>query len=125
MCAIGGVVRELREMRGWNQGQLAAFAGLHPQHVNMIESGRRENPSAETMAKLAAALRVSVDHILIEAGLLTSPDEITDLSPMENQFLQVIREIPSENIRLKTLELAIGFATVARDADAARQEQTG
>jgi len=89
----------------------------------MIEAGQRKTPTIRTMAKLAAALRVSVDHILIEAGFLPVTENPSHLSLQERELIEVIRSIPSQNIRTKTLDLAIGFATVARDADAARQEE--
>lgn len=116
------VVRKLRRERGWTQGQLALYSGVSRASIAFIETGERKTPTVETISKIAGALKVSVDYILAEAGFLAPIANPGPLSPSEKELVQTIRSIPSENIRSKVLELATGFATVARDADAARDE---
>jgi len=52
-------VRVLREYRGLTQPELAAAARISVPYLNQIESGKRR-PSAQVLAKLAAALRVDL-----------------------------------------------------------------
>lgn len=113
------VVRKLRRQRGWTQGQLAVHSGVSRGSIALIETGERETPNIETMSKLAAALRVSVDHILIEAGFIEAPENPGHLSPSEQDLIASIRSIQSEEIRMRTLQSAIMLANLARDAETA------
>src|SRR5918997_6538860 len=55
-------VRRLRQEKGWNQTELAFYAGLAPSVISEIETGKR-NPSAGTLHKLAEALDVDVPDL--------------------------------------------------------------
>jgi transcriptional regulator with XRE-family HTH domain len=61
---LGAVVRRLRRQRDLTQDQLARRAGLDQGHVSQIESGKRANPSALVIKKLARALGVPVGELL-------------------------------------------------------------
>jgi len=122
MAALGEAIERRMNEKGWNQGQLKTYSDLSKGTVSLLLRGKTENPTIKTLAAIAKALGASVDEILIEAGLLPPAENPGRLSLQERQLIHVIRSIPTQNIRSKTLELAIGFATVARDADAARQE---
>lgn len=60
---LAETVRELREHRGWTQGQLATYAGCSQGFISAIESGERTKISAEYMDKLAKAFRVPVETL--------------------------------------------------------------
>jgi transcriptional regulator with XRE-family HTH domain len=55
-------VRRLRQEKGWNQTELAFYAGLAPSVISEIETGKR-SPSAGTLQKLANALGVDVPDL--------------------------------------------------------------
>ena len=59
MSEFGAVIKQLRNEKGWSQGQLAVYSDTSQPTVNQIETGKR-NPSTETLAKLARALEVEV-----------------------------------------------------------------
>jgi transcriptional regulator with XRE-family HTH domain len=61
---LGAVVRRLRRQQDLTQDQLARRAGLDQGHVSQIESGKRANPSALVIKKLARALGVPVGKLL-------------------------------------------------------------
>ena len=61
---FGARVRALREARGWSQEELAEQAGLHRTYVSAVERGVR-NPTVTVMARIAAALEVSL-AVLVE-----------------------------------------------------------
>jgi transcriptional regulator with XRE-family HTH domain len=65
-------VRKAREYRGWSQKELATRAGIHPVVLNRLEKGHKAGVQAETIRRLAEALRVSADY------LLSLTDEIND-----------------------------------------------
>lgn len=56
-------LKAARELRGLNQVQLAAKAGLPPASVSHFESGPRK-PSFDNLKALAAALDVTTDYLL-------------------------------------------------------------
>lgn len=67
---IGQRIAQLRKARGWTQAELAARAGVHPNYITLLETGRRPDPGITLVCKLARALGVSVDAFCPD--LLTS-----------------------------------------------------
>ena len=57
--ALGARVREERHRRGLSQEALAQAARLDRTYIGGVERGER-NPSLESIAKIAAALRVPI-----------------------------------------------------------------
>lgn len=60
---FGLVVRQLREAHGWSQELLAEKADLNRSYLGEIERGLAM-PSLATVAKLAAALGVSLSSLM-------------------------------------------------------------
>ena len=56
-------LREARELRNLNQGQLAQFSGLAPSAVSHFETGARK-PSFDNLKRVADALQVTTDYLL-------------------------------------------------------------
>jgi transcriptional regulator with XRE-family HTH domain len=121
---LGTTIKTLRQQLHMTQGQLATYSNTDQSYLSRIERDKHPDISYRVIAKIAYALRVPVGSLLREAGVPVRPNPASTapLSLQEERLLDIVRSIPSLNIRLGTLELAIGFATVARDADAARQE---
>jgi transcriptional regulator with XRE-family HTH domain len=70
---IGGFIRDLRRNAQISLRQLAEQAGVSNPYLSQIERGLRK-PSAEVLAQLAHALRVSTPVMYLRAGLLDSRD---------------------------------------------------
>jgi transcriptional regulator with XRE-family HTH domain len=66
---IGGFIRDLRRNAQISLRQLAEQAGVSNPYLSQIERGLRK-PSAEVLAQLAHALRVSTPLMYLRAGLL-------------------------------------------------------
>ena len=62
--AIGQRVATAREHRGMTREALATRSGMSWSAITQIETGRRRNPRADTLAALARALRVPADYLL-------------------------------------------------------------
>jgi transcriptional regulator with XRE-family HTH domain len=60
---LGARLRKLREAQGWSQEELADRAGLHRTYISSVERGVR-NPTITVLAKIAAALGVSLAGML-------------------------------------------------------------
>jgi transcriptional regulator with XRE-family HTH domain len=52
-------MRLLRELRGFTQQNFAEKADVGYKYYQSLESGGNENPTIETLEKIAAALRVT------------------------------------------------------------------
>jgi transcriptional regulator with XRE-family HTH domain len=63
-------LKKAREMRGYNQTELANRAKLPPSSVSHFEAGPRK-PSFENLKRLAMALNVTTDYLL---GRVDSPE---------------------------------------------------
>jgi transcriptional regulator with XRE-family HTH domain len=69
--STGQRIAQLRKARGWTQAALAARAGLSSSTIAMYETGRR-TPDAQTLARIAKALDVS----LADLGAAADPADV-------------------------------------------------
>lgn len=56
-------LRDAREDRRLSRPALAAQAGVGARYIKSLESGDRANPSLDVMARLAAALELTLDQL--------------------------------------------------------------
>jgi transcriptional regulator with XRE-family HTH domain len=70
---IGEFIRELRRGARISLRELAERAGVSNPYLSQIERGLRK-PSAEVLAQIASALRVSTPLMYLRAGLLSEKD---------------------------------------------------
>ena len=66
---IGEFIRNQREIARMSVRRLAEVAGVSNPYLSQIERGMRR-PSAEILQQLAAALRISVETLYVQAGFL-------------------------------------------------------
>ena len=69
--ALGGIIRELREQRGWSWGQLSAACGLSRQGLIFLESNERL-ASVETAERIAKAFGLKGSELLALAEQRTA-----------------------------------------------------
>ena len=62
---LGQHIRQLREARGMSQAALARAIGVPNTTVNRIESGFIESPSRDKLARLAEALEVDLEELMV------------------------------------------------------------
>jgi DNA-binding XRE family transcriptional regulator len=79
----GGIVKELRDERGWTQDDLAKKAGLNKQSIFRIEKGEYQGTRRETIAQLSKAF--GVDAVVLTGRPPTQPapqaDDADPLAP--------------------------------------------
>lgn len=61
---LGKIVKKLREKLGLSQEKLARLADVSNNTVINIEAGKQDNPTIETLKKVANALQVGVDDLI-------------------------------------------------------------
>jgi len=107
---VGGFIRDLRRNARISLRQLAEQAGVSNPYLSQIERGLRK-PSAEVLAQLAHALRVSTPAMYLKAGLLDAKDNAgvlaaiatdPELTMAQKQSLtQIYETFRRENARSK------------------------
>jgi len=63
--ALADRVKKLRSERGWSQGELGERIGADPAQISRYENGHIA-PSADAIIRLAEALEVSCDYLLVD-----------------------------------------------------------
>jgi len=61
---IAKIVKQLREKTGLSQEKLARLADVSNNTIINIEAGKQNNPTIETLKKIANALEVGVDDLI-------------------------------------------------------------
>jgi transcriptional regulator with XRE-family HTH domain len=64
MSNITKNLRKLRESKGLSQERLARLSDVANNTIVKIEAGKNQNPTLETLKKIAKALEVSVDELI-------------------------------------------------------------
>lgn len=66
-------IQELRKKKGLTQHDLATELGISSSTIGMYEQGRRD-PDTKTLLRLASALNVSVDYLIMASDVATAFD---------------------------------------------------
>jgi len=62
--SISKTVKRLREKMGLSQEKLARLADVSNNTIINIEAGRQDNPTIDTLKKVAKALDLSVEELI-------------------------------------------------------------
>jgi transcriptional regulator with XRE-family HTH domain len=113
---IGAFIRDLRHKSRISLRQLAEQAGVSNPYLSQIERGLRK-PSAEVLAQLASALRISTPLMYLRAGLLEAREgqdvlaaiaADPDLTVAQKQSLtQIYETFRRENARASGVEAPV------------------
>lgn len=72
--ALGEKIKRLRLQQGHTLEKLAELSGSSKSYVWELENKNPPRPSADKVAKIAAALRVTTDFLLDESGQTSEAD---------------------------------------------------
>jgi len=90
---LGGIFLEARRRSGLTIREISKASGLTSSQISQLETGKRPEPGFKTVAKLAKALRISMDDIAAEMGLLDLGDDRKTLEPSARAHLALLREL--------------------------------
>lgn len=95
---FGKRLKQVRELRGQTQAELAERAGLTPVQISHFETGVKPSASAITLVKLADALSVTIDYLLgrtSEMGAIGGPAAVVlrNLGEASSQTIETVAEI--------------------------------
>jgi Predicted transcriptional regulators len=64
MSNISKNIKKLREENGLSQEKLARLADVANNTIIKIEAGKNQNPTLDTLNKIAKALKISIDDLI-------------------------------------------------------------
>jgi transcriptional regulator with XRE-family HTH domain len=112
---IGDFIKGLRENARMSLRQLAEHANISNPYLSQIERGLRK-PSAEVLAQIAQALRVSTPAMYLKAGLLGTDERESVLAAIagdpiltiaqKQSLTQIYQTFVRENTRERTDDAA-------------------
>ncbi len=82
---LGEKLRILRTAKGWSSGKLAEESGVSRAYLWQLETGGKDNPSFDVLAKLASTLGVSVSEFTEE------DEELTEQEPLPQALVDFVR----------------------------------
>jgi len=103
---FASLLKRKRKASGLSQSALAKAAGISPSYLNRIEKGDRNPPPADTILRIASALRLSpaeTDQLLVAAGYAPrrSPLPSSGLQPgISPEVSALIHEVTTAILRV-------------------------
>jgi len=89
---IGSRIQEIRNKKGITQDQLSEKVGISAKYLSSIERGK-ENPTLNTILKLAQSLDVKPDHFFIHL-------EIEDPAKRKSMINEILDEADEDQLKL-------------------------
>jgi len=89
---LGRRIRPLRTAKGWTQEKLGEASGMSYKFIGEIERGQ-QNPSFDTLVKIAAALKVNLTE------LFRFEQETVDKHAVEGKVSQIVKSLPEDALR--------------------------
>lgn len=71
--SLGRAIKHARTRRGLTQAQLARALGIQQNVLARLEDGGRADPRLSTILAITQALGISIDALVVEAGLSKQP----------------------------------------------------
>jgi transcriptional regulator with XRE-family HTH domain len=75
MQELGKRIVTTREKIGWSQRELVRISGVGQNNLSALEQGKKPSVRADTIVRLAKALRISADYLLGLTDTPTSPSK--------------------------------------------------
>lgn len=73
--SLGATLKKARTRAGLSQAAVARASGINPAYLSQIENDRRGDPQFETVARICAAIGLSLDDL--RSGAIHPPDAIS------------------------------------------------
>ena len=102
LSPIGSRIKTARENKKLTQEELAAMVDLSPTHISVIERGVK-SPKLETFVRIANALGVSADYLLVDVVENSTKgiscelyDYVSNLSKKEREKVLAVVRVMTE-----------------------------
>jgi transcriptional regulator with XRE-family HTH domain len=98
---LGAKIKELRKEQGLSQGELGKISGIHEKLISKYEH-ERIIPTADTLKKIAQALRISADYLIFDNTPKEGKAELKDVE-LFSMFKEVENMGEEERETIKNL----------------------
>lgn|GEM_PF-1330958 len=88
MKFYGNKIKEIREFKGITQLKLADITGISNVYISKLELGKKENPSAQILNKIANALDVSVNEFYKDEKLDSALKQLNEINETITQYYE-------------------------------------
>lgn len=96
--ALGEKIRRLRQKQGFTLEKLAELSGSSKSYIWELENKNPPRPSADKVAKIAGALKVTTDFLLDDSGVSQEADA------QDKAFFNRYREMdPDTKEKIRTI----------------------
>ncbi len=97
---FGPKLKDLRDKTGMSQHELAESINVNPSYISKLENGIMPPPSKKILVKLAAALNVDKDNLMVLAGKMKPRRGLKVKNPFRiDQFDHLTRGVGAMNIK--------------------------
>ena len=97
---FGPKLKDLRDKAGMSQHELAKSITVNPSYISKLENGTMPPPSRKILVKLAAALDIDEDILMVLAGKMKPRRELKVKNPFRiDQFDHLTRGMGAMNIK--------------------------
>jgi len=93
--ALGDFIKAQRQMAELSLRELAARTNVSNPYLSQIERGLHE-PSVRVLKAIAAALNMSAESLLKQAGLLEENDDVDDAAPTTEKAISADKALKPE-----------------------------
>ena len=93
--ALGDFIKGQRQMAELSLRELAARTNVSNPYLSQIERGLHE-PSVRVLKAIAAALNMSAESLLKQAGLLEESDDVDDAAPTTEKAISADKALKPE-----------------------------
>lgn len=103
---FGENIKRIRESKGLGVNELSRISGVNASYISAMERGEKENPTVNTLEKLADALGVTIDDVM-----KSKPITKENLKEWDKKYTNQIKEEEAlyETGEFKTAEAAMKF----------------
>ncbi|MBR0631847.1 helix-turn-helix domain-containing protein [Bacillus altitudinis] len=97
MNHFGEQLRILRENRKMSVNQLAMYSGVSAAGISRIENGKRGVPKPLTIKKLARALKVPYEDLMLLAGYIEQ-EKVHEMKPKYDSILKIYQTVLQKDV---------------------------
>lgn len=105
------ILKELRSKTGLTLRQVEEATGISNAYLSQLETGKIKRPSAQALYCLSKIYNISVEELLVSAGLIKNNERVMPLPPStpEDRITVLEEKIRKLEIKVEGLSLDLYF----------------